>query len=137
MAQECFIELMRSRARIRASLGAWLHTVAIRRCIDRIKGDARRRRREQRFAETRPAALDADDAATSEILACVDEAIEELPDKYRAVCVDGQNLQAGGVRSNASHRRRYALHWVDGETRGGSGSHDRDRCGCVDVQLQG
>lgn len=86
VAQECFIELMRSRARVRASLGAWLHTMATRRCLDRIKGDARRRRREGHFVGARPEATQAN-AEMDEILTVLDEAIEALPGTYRAVVV--------------------------------------------------
>ena len=51
VAQECFLALMQSGDRVRVSLGAWLHKIAVRRSIDRIKGDVRRRKRESDFAE--------------------------------------------------------------------------------------
>jgi len=87
VAQECFIELMQTRARIRVSLGAWLHTMAVRRSLDRLKGEHRRRKREAHFAEAHPEAQEAADASLDEILACVDEAIEGLPPRLRAVIV--------------------------------------------------
>jgi len=86
VAQECFVELMRSQSRVRVSLGAWLHTLATRRSLDRIKGEVRRRNREDRFAATGSHAHESD-AAAKEILALLDEAIEALPDKYRTVVV--------------------------------------------------
>jgi RNA polymerase sigma factor (sigma-70 family) len=93
VTQECFIELMRSRKRIRASLGGWLHTMATHRSIDRIKGDARRRDGEASFAEGQPTSLESD-VETSEVLAHVDKAIAALPEKFRLVVVarflDGQ-----------------------------------------------
>ena len=36
VAQECFIELMRTRRGVRKSLAAWLHTAALHRSLDRI-----------------------------------------------------------------------------------------------------
>ena len=94
-------KLMRSRVCIKASLGAWLHTMAARRCIDRIKRVSRRRRRETRFAEARGESLDADVAA-SEVLAYVDEAIVRLPDKYRTVVV-GRFLEGQANTVLAQH----------------------------------
>ncbi len=87
-AQECFIELMQSGATIRVSIGAWLHTIAVRRCIDRIKGDVRRRKRESVFADGHAEAADMPDTAeVAELLGYVDEAIEELPDRLRAAII--------------------------------------------------
>ena len=86
VSQECFIALMQSGDSVRASLGAWLHTIAVRRSIDRIKGDARRRKREAAFVVTQDAGV-APDPAVDEILAVVDEAIAALPDTYRAAVV--------------------------------------------------
>jgi RNA polymerase sigma factor (sigma-70 family) len=87
-AQECFIELMQSGATIRVSIGAWLHTIAVRRCIDRIKGDVRRRKRESVFTDNQAQATDTPNAAeVTELLGHVDEAIEELPDRLRAAII--------------------------------------------------
>ncbi|MCC6490141.1 MAG: sigma-70 family RNA polymerase sigma factor, partial [Candidatus Hydrogenedentes bacterium] len=86
VAQECFIALMQSRESVRVSLGAWLHTIAVRRSIDRIKGDARRRKREAAFAENRGDTVE-DDAPIDDLLASVDEAIAELPEDLRGVVV--------------------------------------------------
>jgi len=80
VAQECFIELVRVRKTIRPSLGGWLHTVATRRSLDRIKAEARRKRREVRFAERVDMSAETtwDDMKTH-----IDEAIAALPDKLR------------------------------------------------------
>lgn len=86
VAQECFIALMQSRESVRVSLGAWLHTIAVRRSIDRIKGDVRRRKREAVFAEQQGDSV-ASETPIDDILASVDEAIAELPDDLRDVVV--------------------------------------------------
>jgi RNA polymerase sigma-70 factor (ECF subfamily) len=87
VTQDCFLELMQSRARVRKSLGAWLHTLAVRRSLDRVKGESRRRNREQRYMETRADAQETVDCTQDEILACLDEAIEELPAHLRELLV--------------------------------------------------
>ncbi len=79
-AQESFIELMRAGRPITASLPGWLHTVAVRRSLDRIKTSQRRRRREEAFAAKAGAVVEAD---TDDLLAMVDEAIAAQPDTYR------------------------------------------------------
>ncbi|MCC6694431.1 MAG: sigma-70 family RNA polymerase sigma factor [Candidatus Hydrogenedentes bacterium] len=101
VAQECFIALMQSRESIRVSLGAWLHTIAVRRSIDRIKGDARRRKREAVFAEHQGDSVAAD-TPIDDILACVDESIAELPDDLRDVVV-GRFLESRMHTELAKH----------------------------------
>lgn len=86
-AQECFVALLQSRGRIRTSVAAWLHTVAVRRCIDRIRADARRRRRESAFAEGESGAAPARDAALDELIEHVDAAIAGLPEPFHAAVV--------------------------------------------------
>ena len=121
VAQECFIELMRSRARIRVSLGAWLHTMATRRALDRIKGDARRRRREEQVAAVQPQSLEAG-VEMAEVLACLDEAIAALPAKYREVVVarflDGEPHTAVAQRLGiAESTVRYRVNEAVGRLR--------------------
>ena len=95
VAQECFLELTRATAMIRWSLGAWLHKLAFHRSVDFLKANTRRRRREQRSA-TRKAAQR--DTARDELLAQVDHAIAELPDKLRQAVIlrflEGHSRQA-------------------------------------------
>ena len=84
-AQECFIELMRARVEPSPTLGPWLHTVAVRRSLDRFKSARRRRQREmdhpqgQETVQTEP--------ETSELLALIDEAIAELAETLRGLVV--------------------------------------------------
>ena len=80
IAQECFMELARVKRTIRPSLGGWLHTVATRRSLDRIKADRRRKRREVRFVER----VGMNNEITwDDIQTHIDEAIAALPDKLR------------------------------------------------------
>ncbi|MFC1734596.1 sigma-70 family RNA polymerase sigma factor [Candidatus Hydrogenedentota bacterium] len=81
VAQECFLQLMETTTRIRSSLGAWLHTVAVSRALDRIKSEKRRARQEKRFAAENgspPEEITVDD-----VQAHVDEAIAKLSDKLK------------------------------------------------------
>ncbi|GMV91317.1 MAG: hypothetical protein AMXMBFR82_10950 [Candidatus Hydrogenedentota bacterium] len=91
VAQECFIALMQSRDAVRSSLGAWLHTIAVRRSIDRLKGEKRRRQRESDYAAAHDA-HESQDVSVGEIIAHVDEAIASLPENYR-VAVVGRLLE--------------------------------------------
>jgi len=91
VAQECFIALMQSGDSVRASLGAWLHTIAVRRSVDRIMGDSRRRTREAAFVQGQ-AMETTRDMTVDEMPAFVDEAIAALPENHRAVVV-GRFLQ--------------------------------------------
>jgi len=105
VAQECFIELVRVRKTIRPSLGGWLHTVATRRSLDRIKAETRRKRREVRFAEKVDMSAETtwDDMKTH-----IDEAIAALPDKLREPIIcrflkgQTQNAIAGNLGISSS-----------------------------------
>lgn len=115
VAQECFETLaVKTRADGRA-LGAWLHTVATHRALDRIKTESRRREREQRAyaARLEPAPPDWD-----EIYTVVDEAIAALPEKERVPLVahflEGQThaeiaARMGVSRPTAGYRIQQGL----------------------------
>jgi len=79
-AQECFMELARVRTSIRSSLGGWLHTVAVRRSLDLLRAETRRRRRETKFVEE--TTMNAE-PTWNDIQKHLDEAIAALPDKLR------------------------------------------------------
>lgn len=80
VAQECFELLAEGRGNPKEQLGAWLHKVATNRALDRLRTDKRRRTREAKFtmAEETSAMIE-----WNEIYRCVDEALEELPEKFR------------------------------------------------------
>ncbi len=83
VAQECFLELMKGPRGIQC-IGAWLHTVATRRALDRVKAEGRRTERERSYA----AALDTTkEHEWDDTREYVDEAITALPDELRVPIV--------------------------------------------------
>ena len=52
-AQDCFIELLNGRVNVQSSLAPWLYTVAVRRALNRVKAETRRRQRERQFTPSR------------------------------------------------------------------------------------
>ncbi len=46
-AQDTFFEFLKNARRVTGSLGGWLHQVATRRAVDRIRRESSRRQREQ------------------------------------------------------------------------------------------
>jgi RNA polymerase sigma-70 factor (ECF subfamily) len=80
--QETFFHLTKNARRIRGSLGAWLHRVAVRQAVDRIRSDSARRKRERAYA------AQVDEAQTwHEVSPCVDEALEQLDERTRTLLV--------------------------------------------------
>jgi RNA polymerase sigma factor (sigma-70 family) len=80
VAQETFLELARSAARITESVGAWLHRVAWHKARDVVRADVTRRRYEEIAGEQ----LYMEREATwEELEPLIDEAMEELPERLR------------------------------------------------------
>ena len=80
--QETFFQLTKNAGRIRGSLGTWLHQVAVRQAVDRIRSDSARREREKAYA------AQTDEAQTwHEVSPCVDEALEQLDERTRELLV--------------------------------------------------
>jgi RNA polymerase sigma-70 factor (ECF subfamily) len=101
VAQECFLILARADVSIDSSLGGWLHTIATRRSIDRIRSDSRRRDREKNYSQSL-----ADESVRDweNVALHVDECIDELPEKTRNILVAyyfGQSSQADIARENS------------------------------------
>ena len=84
MTQECFLRLAERPPAIRSSLGGWLHRLATHRSFNMTKASARRRVREQRYAATKPVAME---ATWDDVKQFLDEAIDQLPEKQRAAIV--------------------------------------------------
>ncbi len=86
VAQECFTEVaqLASAARVESSLGGWLHTVATRRALNRVRAEARRRKRERQYAAHAPMQAEAD---PDDVQPHLDEAIAALPEKLRVPLV--------------------------------------------------
>lgn len=89
-AQDCFVELMRTSLDPSTSFGPWLHTVAVRRSLDRSRSSARRLRRESHY--DRDGDTFQPELETAELLAHIDEAIAALPGPLR-VLVIGRYLE--------------------------------------------
>jgi RNA polymerase sigma factor (sigma-70 family) len=83
VAQECFITLAGHRDPICQSLGGWLHTVATRRSLNRIRAENRRKDRDTTYTDQERNSTRAVMAGWDEIRGLVDEAIAALPERLR------------------------------------------------------
>lgn len=86
VAQECFAEVVQlaSASRVEVSLGGWLHTLATRTALKRLRSDSRRRKREQEYAAQSPLHTEAE---LDDVQPYLDEAIAALPAKLRVPLV--------------------------------------------------
>ena len=117
-AQECFEALACAGTKPGQYVGAWLHRVAINRCRSRLRAETHRKAREQKYA----AAMDVGrEIAWDDLYAYVDEAITELPEKYRQPVVahflEGQTHAAvaeslGVSRQTATYRIEKGIEHV-------------------------
>ncbi len=84
VAQECFLNLAQARKPPERNLGAWLHTAAVNRAKNHIRGEVRRRQREQHYDALQPDRIQIE---LDDTLAHVDEAIAALDDELRHVII--------------------------------------------------
>ena len=84
LTQECFWKFAREARPVR-SVGAWLHTVATRLCINRLRTDNRRRARERRYSDRQVQSTE--EQEWGEVSCWVDEAIDGLPEDIRDLIV--------------------------------------------------
>lgn len=80
VAQECFWKFAQSQEPMRSSAAAWLHTVATRQAVNRLKSEQRRRARETNYAAQCP---ELESGEWKEVRPHVDEALEALPESLR------------------------------------------------------
>ncbi|MBI5091300.1 MAG: sigma-70 family RNA polymerase sigma factor [Candidatus Hydrogenedentes bacterium] len=112
IAQECFETLARMPKGPQGHFGAWLHTVATNRALNRLKTERRRTERETRFAteNAEPVEVNWDD-----VYRYVDEAIAALPEKLRAPLVayylEGQSH--ADIAAAIAVPRRTVTHRID------------------------
>jgi RNA polymerase sigma factor (sigma-70 family) len=85
VAQETFLELARSSRGAVKSVAAWLHRVAWRKSCNVVRGESRRRHKEQAAAED-PGGTP--DAPWSDLEPLIDEVMEELPATLREPLVE-------------------------------------------------
>jgi RNA polymerase sigma factor (sigma-70 family) len=85
--QAVFLVLARKAASIRPRkmVGNWLYGVAFRTALEARKAGAKRRVKERHYGEMRQA--DSGDEMDEELLAVLDQELNRLPDRYRAVLV--------------------------------------------------
>jgi RNA polymerase sigma factor (sigma-70 family) len=112
--QATFLVFSKRAASIRksASLGSWLHGVALRICSKLRRAHARRKRHEHALAVIAPTTVD-DQLTWSEIKIGLDEELKRLPEQYRSVLIhcylEGQTRDeaAGqlGLTPSALHGR--------------------------------
>ncbi len=92
--QETFFQLVRKAHEVKGSVAAWLHRVAVGKAVDQIRSDARRRSREQTYANAR---LESD-ATWGQVRPHVDEALSRLDDRTRELLLrhylEGQSMTA-------------------------------------------
>lgn len=110
VAQECFMELAGTTKVVKPSLGGWLHRVAVFRSLNRIRADHRRKLREKAYAEAHSVSSE---RVWDDIKPHLDEAIAELPEKFRLAVIhrflEGKSQEdvaksLGVSRSTAQYR---------------------------------
>jgi RNA polymerase sigma factor (sigma-70 family) len=81
VTQETFFQLFKKADSVTDCLGGWLHRVATHRCLDVIRQDAARRRRERAYV------IDSETGANSwaQVEPLVDQALDQLPEDLRQV----------------------------------------------------
>ena len=84
VAQECFEHLAGIVKAPKGHFGPWLHKVVTNRALMRIRGEKRRKRREEEFGRSHDGHARADHA---DIYPYVDEAVAALPEKLRRAVV--------------------------------------------------
>ncbi len=87
VSQDTFFRLMQSPATVNRSLGAWLHTTATRRCLDILRSDKARRRRELRFAKDYTHGR-ANPPSWSVLSPHIDQALTQLPEPMRSLLTE-------------------------------------------------
>lgn len=102
IAQEAFTRASRTFSRLREpeQFRAWIVRVTWRLAIDRWRADRRRRSREEAASSGLNAASVEDEAAAAERAALLWKAVDELPEKLRAVIILA-SLQGHDVREVA------------------------------------
>ncbi len=80
VAQECFVELMKTSKPVTSSVAGWLHTVATRRSVDRLRSDISRNVRENRYAGQ---SAQASEPTWDDVSGYIDQAVAELSKDLR------------------------------------------------------
>jgi len=81
--QDCFLQLAQTAGTIRGSLPGWLHSVAFNRSAKLIRGEVRRKRREQESAVMRNRNADERHELWRQIAPQLDQALTDLSSRFR------------------------------------------------------
>ena len=84
VAQECFLQLAQKAGQIKSSLPGWLHSVATNMSKQKIRGEVRRRAREESVSQNMNESGVIRDPSWQELKPHVDHAIEELPEDLKS-----------------------------------------------------
>jgi len=88
-SQDTFFRLMRSPATVNRSLGAWLHTTATRRCLDVLRSEKARHRRERDRQFTNGYKYGrANPPSWSVLSPHIDKALSQLPEPTRKLLTE-------------------------------------------------
>jgi len=88
-SQDTFFRLMRAPATVNRSLGAWLHKTATRRCLDILRSEkARKRRERERQFTNRYYNGPANPPGWTVLSPHIDEALDRLPDNTRMLLTE-------------------------------------------------
>ena len=112
VTQDCFLKLAQHPLPPDRSIGPWLHSVAVRSAVDRIRAETCRRQREANFENARPKISE---YTSTELLEYVDEAISMLPEHLRH-CVVGHFLEQrlqGDVATELGVSTRTVRRWTE------------------------
>jgi len=97
-AQECFLKFSLAAGRLKAPIGGWLHTVAVRTAIDILRGETARKAREHSAARHD---VVTEEARWEDVEGEVDAAIESLPKRLRTPIVlyflEGRTQEETGI----------------------------------------
>lgn len=80
ITQRCFLKLAESPPSIKHSLAGWLHRAATNLAINHVRKEQSRKAREEKYQSLSP---DSHEAVWDELQDTVDEAIEQLPAKFK------------------------------------------------------
>ncbi len=89
VSQDTFYRLMRAPASVNRSLGAWLHTTATRRCLDVLRSEkARKRREREHHFNNRYYNGQANPPSWSVLSPHIDQALTQLPEPTRTLLTE-------------------------------------------------
>lgn len=85
VTQECFMSLSEVPLKATSSLASWLHTIATRRALNRLRSERRRQSREEAYAKSNS---DADEHTWDDVQQFVDEAMLQISNESQYVIAE-------------------------------------------------